>query len=320
MQMVCIWPVNVISGLNRKVIARKMISKILRHIKQGTLLERFKKRKLYKKEKEWARFLASDQEWFDMITDNGAILRLPKSMGSSKKHYVYDAEKDEVNLITALLNEGDTFLDIGAHIGYFTVSAAQKLVYGTGQVFSFEPTPTTLERLRTNIKANDFKNVTVCNKALSDKPGITVIYENPLNDGYNSLASAEMPATATAVEIETITLDSFALENDLMGKTDIIKIDVEGWERFVFMGAHQLLTQQPQPLIMLEFSEKNQRAAGGSCKELRDLLKTYGYELYLMTQGDNRPVLLPETDFYTEVYNPFAVADPDSFKRKLKAL
>lgn len=264
--------------------------------------------------------MASDDQWFDMITDNGATLKLPKAMGSSKKIYVYDSEKDEVNLITKLLNEDDTFLDIGAHIGYFTVNAAQKLELGKGRVFAFEPTPTTLERLKTNVEANSYKNVTICQKALSDKPGVTVIYENPINDGYNSLASAEMPASATSVQIETITLDSYALENDLMGKTDIIKIDVEGWERFVFLGARQLLTQNPQPLIMLEFSERNQRAAGSTCKELRELLKSYGYELYTIGDDGKSFHYLPESDFYPQVLNPFAVANVEMFKKKLNSI
>src|SRR5437764_1145672 len=89
-------------------------------------------------------------------------------------------------LLASDLTEGDVFVDVGAHIGYFTILAAG-LVGSTGKVLAFEPEPTNYEQLLRHIKLNDLSNVVVFNWAVGDHPGVVDLYVNRDNDGGHAL-------------------------------------------------------------------------------------------------------------------------------------
>jgi len=79
-------------------------------------------------------------------------------------------EPEISNLIRKYLSPGDTFIDIGANIGYHTLHAAT-LVGDSGKVVAFEPLPRLSEQMTRSIKENNFSNITVFDLALSDKIG-----------------------------------------------------------------------------------------------------------------------------------------------------
>src|SRR2546422_5286600 len=82
-------------------------------------------------------------------------------------------------LVTELIqNEvktGDVVLDIGAHIGYYTLMFAE-LVGPHGKVFAFEPVPSNFALLQKNVQFNGYHSVALIQKAVSDKEGKAVIY------------------------------------------------------------------------------------------------------------------------------------------------
>ena len=71
------------------------------------------------------------------------------------------------DVVTKEIQPGDTVLDLGANIGYFTLLFA-KLVGNNGIVFAFEPEPQNIALLTKNIKINNYKNVTLVPKAVSN--------------------------------------------------------------------------------------------------------------------------------------------------------
>ena len=78
-------------------------------------------------------------------------------------------EKDEIQFVKNYLKNGDTFFDIGANIGLYSIVAA-KIVGNNGKVFGFEPTPTTFSRFLMNVSLNNFDDIVVCNNiGLSNK-------------------------------------------------------------------------------------------------------------------------------------------------------
>lgn len=83
-------------------------------------------------------------------------------------------EEDIDELIQKEVGEKDTVLDIGANIGVHTMRMAQS-VEGKGSVIAFEPDPVNLERLKRNIKLNEFENVETLEKACSNENGTTEI-------------------------------------------------------------------------------------------------------------------------------------------------
>ena len=68
-------------------------------------------------------------------------------------------EKTIVNLVKNEIKKGDVVIDIGAHIGYYTVLFA-KLVGPEGRVFAFEASPTNFKILKKNVDVNGYQNVT----------------------------------------------------------------------------------------------------------------------------------------------------------------
>jgi FkbM family methyltransferase len=176
----------------------------------------------------------------------GADIRLPSSVS---RFYKSDYEPETVKYLRENLKPGETFIDIGAHIGLFTVLAA-RLVGKTGKVITFEPTPVTLQALKSVVKMNGCSSVvTVRGEAMSEEKGTAVFYDTgDTMSVTNSLIKNE--TSCGEIEVPTISLDEFVMENDIA--PDIIKIDVEGAELKVLRGSRRTLEiEQPKVRLSL---------------------------------------------------------------------
>ncbi|MCA9414897.1 MAG: FkbM family methyltransferase, partial [Candidatus Omnitrophica bacterium] len=103
---------------------------------------------------------------------------------------------------------GDTVLDIGAHIGLFTLVMARE-VGPKGRVFSFEPCPESHHLLAENIRTNGLSNVTLVEAAVGEETGWTTLFLNPLNSGDHRTHPTSQ--SGESVRVETIRLDDFRL-------------------------------------------------------------------------------------------------------------
>ena len=97
-----------------------------------------------------------------------------------KMHRLYEPETSK--FIVKTLKKGDTFIDIGANNGYFSLMASI-LVGSTGKVYAFEPTPDSFKRLQTNVHVNKFKNIKLFECALGDKDGKIKLNVSKKEDG-----------------------------------------------------------------------------------------------------------------------------------------
>ena len=104
----------------------------------------------------------------EFVEINGQKLFLDKedSLMLSIKHHEH--EQLTVEYFKKIIKKGDIVLDLGANIGYYTLIFA-KLVGEVGHVFAFEPDPSNFELLSKNVKENKHENVTLIQKAVSDK-------------------------------------------------------------------------------------------------------------------------------------------------------
>jgi len=110
-------------------------------------------------------------------------------------------EPEVSSYIMKNLKLGETFMDIGANNGYYTILAAD-LVGPKGKVISLEPNPKAFQRLLHNIEINNLKNVIPLNIALSDKDGKAILYLNSgSEDGLASLIKGEQSKSFLEVEL-----------------------------------------------------------------------------------------------------------------------
>jgi FkbM family methyltransferase len=167
-------------------------------------------------------------------------------------------EEATTNLFKKVVKEGDVVIDLGANIGYFTLLAA-KLVGPTGKVFAFEPEPKNFSYLKKNVELNNYTNVIIEQKAVSNYNGRTKLFICPYDSGHHTINRPNgieayrlgRPGNITSIDIEVVTLDDY-LRNKT-DRVDVIKIDVEGAEALVFEGMKETLLKNQNIKIFLEF-------------------------------------------------------------------
>src|ERR1019366_3705525 len=105
---------------------------------------------------------------------DGRFLQCQLADRTQRTMYFGLFEPRETRLLRDLLAPGDTFIDVGAHIGWFTTVAARR-VGGAGQVVACEPYPSNAVMLKGNLARNDCKNVRVVEAALGSRPGTIIL-------------------------------------------------------------------------------------------------------------------------------------------------
>ena len=165
-----------------------------------------------------------------------------------------------------------TFLDIGANMGWYALSLAQRFPAAT--VHAFEPVPATFRILERNLALNGFANVTLHNQGLADRPGTQTIYCDPRISGRASGRNLVEDPAALPVPCAFTRLDDFVQAHGV--RPDLVKVDVEGAELLVFRGGLETLAAH-RPLILAEMLRKWARKFGYHPDEIIALLAGLGY-------------------------------------------
>lgn len=182
-------------------------------------------------------------------------------------------------ILKKFLRKGDTFVDIGANQGEYTLWALRK-IGPEGKVIAFEPMDLLYDQLIENIKLNpDFEDTVLPIKmGLSNQSGEIRLYgREGDNEGVNTI----FPTASHKVLIQKIPLDT--LDAQLLAlkcqSLDFIKIDVEGAELQVLQGAEKTLNRF-QPKLLIEINREACLAAGYEAQDILNFLKQRNYSLY----------------------------------------
>ncbi len=200
-------------------------------------------------------------------------------------------EAFQTDLTRFLVRPGQTVVDVGAMIGYYTLICARR-VGSRGRVFAFEPDPDNFEILRRNIKINGLSNVVSEQFAASDRSGPSQLYRSWDNNGDHR--SFDVGDGRKVVEVQAIELDEYFRERaDLV---DLVKLDVQGHEWAVVRGMSSLLKRNEQVLVMTEYSPLLLTQSGFGHEEYLRLLTGMGFALYEIDEGaaQVRPVSVQE--------------------------
>ena len=210
------------------------------------------------------------------------------------RSFVYGTWEPEVfRAVTATVKLGMTVIDIGAHIGYYTLLFA-KCVGPKGRVVAFEPLPVNFELLKRNIQLNELPYVQTFSQAVysrNEEIIITVPDELP----YSGDASVYHGRGTKQFRVPAIALDTFCDSSGL--RPDIVKMDVEGTEYDVLMGAKKTIDRfRPKLLIELHHFDGNLAA-----HPVPDLLTSWGYRIQWIERSEMTSHILATPAFAQSV-------------------
>jgi len=187
-------------------------------------------------------------------------------------------EEFELSLFRASLKPGMVLMDVGANIGYYSLSAASQ-TQDQATIYAFEPEPGVLASLRDNIALNSFKSIKPFDRALADKRGVLRLNVDQANMGKHSLVQAD-GGNSRQIEIQTLTMDEFVREQGI-SRVDLIKIDVEGAEGMVLAGARETIAKYG-PVIFMEYTPDWLKRAGTDTERLFADFTALGYHIDLI--------------------------------------
>ena len=167
--------------------------------------------------------------------------------------------------------------DIGSNVGAFTFKLANKLQQigiNDYSIFSFDPNPYVAKRFQKNLKLNKQVNgkISFIQEAMAESVGVATFGFNSENTGTGSLQGH-------GIEVKKNTLNQFCLENEIH-HVDFIKIDVEGFEPFVFDGARKII-ERDLPSMYIEISPKMYKRLNRSADEIFKYLFDLNYTIFV---------------------------------------
>lgn len=179
-------------------------------------------------------------------------------------------ESHIVNFLKNNLTQESVFIDVGSNYGWHSIIASKLCKY----VYSFEPQSLMYEIQKMSVNENGINNLKIYNVALGEvNKESEMVRINYFNDGINI---GDLSIGSGGEKIELKTLDSFDLP-----KIDMIKIDVQGYEKFVIEGGIELINKD-KPIMIVEFEDFQLIKFGYNSKTLFDKIKSLDYEIYFL--------------------------------------
>lgn len=208
--------------------------------------------------------------------------------GSTMMHYWRAGRVPEPEVVHAMfriVRPGDFVIDGGANIGFFTLLLSN-MVSPTGRVLAIEPDERNAAQLVRNLNLNRAGNVDVVAQPLWSS-AFRVPFCQEADSGLSTCWALEHP-NGTTVRPATA-IDDMQLE-----AVRLLKLDIEGSEYEALVGAERTLRDKRISYIICEMNEEALARAGRSSGLLRFLMRSYGYELFLLREDGTLPAKVPD--------------------------
>lgn len=233
---------------------------------------------------------ADDDGWHGQVGRlvNGMPIEVdPRDLIGSEILRSWMWESETVRFVWGWLRAGLTVVDVGAHVGQYTLLASG-LVGPAGRVIAFEPHPVLRRVLHRNVGRAGCQNVTVLPVALGRTAGPgTLVLHPPDNFGGSSLRPGDASEHHARAAVQVTTLDE-ALDRLGRPPVDLAKIDVEGAELDVIDGALVTLAANPGIVLIVEFLRHNPLRFGRTVEDLEARLRELGFQLFTLTSDGLR--------------------------------
>jgi FkbM family methyltransferase len=209
----------------------------------------------------------------------GICLRLRPSDREHKRMTIQGFTELSVSRrIRNLARLGGLMVDVGANYGYYTcIWAAANTC---NRVVAFEPSPLNTQPLRSNIKSNGLgSQVDIRTEAVGLSNDVGHFWLGPREEtGWGGLC---LTATRESIKVKTVSLDQ-ALPGVAIS---VLKIDTEGADTWVLIGAQNLLSERRIAHLFFEDNPERRKALGIPSSTAHDLLKSFGYDIEYLGNG-----------------------------------
>ncbi|MBB3561197.1 FkbM family methyltransferase [Rhizobium sp. BK512] len=187
------------------------------------------------------------------------------------KHWKAIADRKERKIVQLILRPGMIVVDIGANIGVYT-RFFSRLVGSEGTVHCFEPDPINFNRLKRNV--GSLRNVLAIPSAVGERTGSVKLYtSDEMNVDHRTFDSGD---GRKSIDVPLVALDDYFPSGQ---RIDFIKIDVQGYEMNVLLGAKRILTENTDVKILMEFWPFGLKKASVNADHVMILLKSLGFSI-----------------------------------------
>ena len=176
------------------------------------------------------------------------------------------------------IKENDVILDVGAHIGLFSILAGA--LAKKGKVYSFEPSLDNFNLLKENVEINKARNIELINKAVAGNSGMRGFALSPDDPAGHAIPYDE--TDRKKINVPTVSLDDFIRENNIK-EIDFLKMDCEGAEYEIFFNCNQETLMKINKISMEYHDVDSERIVA----RIKEFLEKFGFGVFLQTVGDN---------------------------------
>jgi len=238
---------------------------------------------------------------FFLINRKNYFLKFYPSSYSRALWIEPDFRLDQELFYLKYLKKGNIVIDIGANIGTITITSAIQI--GTkGTVYSVEAHPKIFEYLKGNVKQNNLTNVQLFNYAVGNKTE-SVLFSNLASDGQNKIID-ENKVNGTRVSLTKID-DLDIEESDI----DLLKIDVEGYEKFAFLGSNNMLKKTL--CVLFEAVPRHYENYGYTFTDIYKILNSHNFKIYRFSE--DQKISLISHDYIPQNEDLLAIKNLDDF-------
>jgi FkbM family methyltransferase len=208
-------------------------------------------------------------------------------------YFVGCSEPREMELVKSLLRPDWIVLDIGAHIGVYTLFMAHLLDPKLGRVYAFEPNPDTFPLLKHHVHTNNLTHVFPVNVALGSLVADAEFFIAPSNNSSMSSMHRRLEGSRCAT-VKVSTLERFCCDTGIQ-RIDFIKMDAEGAEPEIMEGGRTILGSL-RPQMLLEVNGPALSRNGRCPRDLLLLLRDLNYAVF--------PIDRPSSELHPDDLQP----------------
>ena len=217
-------------------------------------------------------------------------------------------EAEETSFFSKNIRAEDICFDVGGNVGYFALLFAK--LASQGAVHVFEPIRLNASIIDVNAVLNGYKNIKINLTAVGDTSG-TVSFTISKDSAYSSIYDTNRVPAAQVMVTPITTLDSY-IEENIISRVDIIKIDVEGAEEIVLKGADKLfsnINSRPR-IVLLELYDVNLTPFGTTSEKIVKRMEDLGYQTKVIA-GEKGNLIPYSPKKHKNIYNIIFTAKKD---------